>query len=62
MKLFPKIHSSDSEVGQKFKREKANLDRMITECLEEADVVLGTFITCGKSKEDNVFPEIPFSS
>ena len=62
MKLYPKIHTSDSDVGQKFKHEKENLDRMIAKCLEEADVVLGTFINCGKSKADNLLTEITFSS
>ena len=43
-----KMHSRQFEVGEKFKQEKGKLDRLIARCLEEADVVLGTLVTCGK--------------
>ena len=47
IKLSPKIHSRQSQVGEKVKQEKDNLERMIAKSLEEADVVLGTLVTCG---------------
>ena len=53
----PRLHSRQSEVGQKFKQEKSTLDRQIAECLEAADVVLGTLVTCGKGKEEDELTE-----
>ena len=58
MKLFPKIHSRHSEVGEKFRQEKTKLDGQIAKCLEEADVVLGTLVTCGKGSQDYGMTEI----
>ena len=58
MKLFPQIHSRQSEVGQKLKEEKGNLERLIAKCLEEADVVLGTLVTCGRGNQDIGMTEI----
>ena len=54
MKLFPQVYSSHSEVGQKYEQEKRDLERQIAKCLEEADVVLGTFLNCGKSKVSRI--------
>ena len=62
MKLFPKINSRQSEVGQKFKEEKKKLERLIAKCLEEADVVLGTLVTCGRGNQDIGMTEITCSS
>ena len=58
MKQLPKMDPRQSEVGEKFQQEKGNLDRLIARCLEEADVVLGTLVTCGKGSQDYGMTEI----
>ena len=58
MKQLPKMDPRQSEVGEKFQQEKGNLDRLIARCLKEADVVLGTLVTCGKGSQDYGMTEI----
>ena len=43
-----KRHNRDTDLKQRFERENRKLDLQISECLEEASVVLGTLITCGE--------------
>ena len=43
-----KRHNGNTDLKQRFEREKRKLDHQISQCLEEANVVLGTLITCGE--------------
>ena len=47
-----------TELQEQFTQEKRKLDRQIASCLEGADVVLGTLITCGEGASDDTITDI----
>ena len=51
---FSKRDSRSELVREKYLVEKAKLDTQIKNHLEEADVVLGTLLTCGRGEKELV--------